>query len=49
MLDPSGPGAGTRVVGRKRHLLTNTLGQLLGSAVHPANVQDLDGAAPLLR
>jgi transposase len=37
------------VVGRKRHVLTDTLGLLLGVVVHPANVQDRDGAEPLLR
>jgi transposase len=37
------------VVGRKRHVLTDTLGLLLGIVVHPADVQDRDGAEPLLR
>lgn len=31
-------------MGRKRHLLVDTLGLILGVAVHPANVQDRDGA-----
>uniref|UniRef100_UPI001A972868 IS5 family transposase n=1 Tax=Sabulicella rubraurantiaca TaxID=2811429 RepID=UPI001A972868 len=48
-LDPSGYDAGKKVAGRKRHLLTDTLGLLLGVVVHPANVQDRDGAEPLLR
>jgi transposase len=30
-------------------VLTDTLGLLLGVVVHPANVQDRDGAEPLLR
>jgi transposase len=30
-------------------VLTDTLGLLLGVVVHPASVQDRDGAAPLLR
>ena len=34
---------------RKRHVLTDTLGLLLGVVVHPANVQDRDGAEALLR
>jgi transposase len=37
------------VVGRKRHLLIDTLGMLLAVIVHPADVQDRDGAEPLLR
>ena len=37
------------MVGRKRHVLTDTLGLLLGVVVHPADVQDRDGAEPLLR
>jgi len=37
------------VVGRKRHVLTDTLGLLLAVSVHPASVQDRDGAEALLR
>jgi transposase len=37
------------VAGRKRHLLTDTLGLLLAVMVHPADVQDRDGAETLLR
>jgi transposase len=37
------------VVGRKRHILTDTLGLLLAVRVHPASVQDRDGAEALLR
>ena len=37
------------MVGRKRHILTDTLGLLLAVTVHPANVQDRDGAEGLLR
>ena len=48
-LDPSGYDAGKKVTGRKRHLLTDTLGLLLAVIVHPASVQDRDGAEPLLR
>jgi len=36
--------AGKKVMGRKRHLLVDTLGLILGVVVHPANVQDRDGA-----
>ena len=35
--------------GRKRHVLTDTLGLLLAVSVHPASVQDRDGAEALLR
>jgi putative transposase len=40
---------GKKVVGRKRHTMTDTLGLLLGVVVHPASVQDRDGAEVLLR
>ena len=48
-LDPSGYDAGKKVKGRKRHILVDTLGLLLNVAVHPADVQDRDGAFLLLR
>ena len=38
-----------RCSGRKRHILTDTLGLLLAVSVHPASVQDRDGAEALLR
>ena len=34
--------------GRKRHILVDTLGFVLGMVVLPANIQDRDGAKPLL-
>ena len=37
--------AGKKVNGRKRHLLTDTLGLPLALVVHPADVQDRDGLA----
>ena len=37
------------MLGRKRHILTDTLGLLLAVSVHPASVQDRDGAEALLR
>jgi hypothetical protein len=43
-IDPSGYDAGKKVTGRKRHILVDTLGLLLNIVVHPANVQDRDGA-----
>src|SRR3712207_1498005 len=45
----SGYDAGKKVLGRKRHILTDTLGLLLTVSVHPASVQDRDGAEALLR
>ena len=36
-------------MGRKRHILVDTLGLLLSVDVHAANVQDRDGAEKLLR
>jgi len=48
-LDPSGYDAGKKIKGRKRHILVDTLGLLLNVVVHPADVQDRDGAFDLLR
>jgi len=39
--------AGKKIMGRKRHILVDTLGLLLGVVVHPANIQDRDGAKQL--
>jgi putative transposase len=41
--------AGKKVKGRKRHILTDTLGLLLFVIVHAAGVQDRDGAPDLLK
>lgn len=46
---PRGLDAAKRIKGRKRHIVTDTDGLLLAVRVHPANVQDCHGAAPLLR
>ena len=43
-----GYDAGKRVKGRKRHLVTDTLGLVLRIEVHSAGVQDRDGAALVL-
>ena len=40
---------GKRIYGRKRHIVTDTNGLLLGVHVHPANVQDCHGAVALLK
>ena len=44
-----GYDAGKRIKGRKRHLLVDTLGLVLGVVVTPANVTDRDGAKAVLR
>ena len=43
-----GYDAAKRIKGRKRHLLVDTLGLILGVAVPPANVTERDGAQMLL-
>jgi putative transposase len=45
---PRGYDAGKKIKGRKRHILTDTLGNLIGLLVHPADIQDRDGAAKVL-
>ena len=45
---PRGYAAEKMVKGRKRHILTDTIGLLVGAIVHPGDVQDRDGAPPLL-
>ena len=47
-LDPQGFDAGKKVTGRKRHILVDTLGLLLNVVVHPADLQDRDGARMVL-
>lgn len=46
---PRGYDAGKKVLGRKRHAMVDTDGRLLSLQVHPASVQDRDGAVPLLQ
>ena len=45
---PRGYAAEKMVKGRKRGILTDTIGLLVGAIVHPADAQDRDGAPPLL-
>jgi transposase len=45
---PRGYDAGKCIKGRKRHILTDTNGLLVGAIVHPADIQDRDGAPALL-
>lgn len=43
-----GYDAGKKIKGRKRHLLTDTNGFLVNAVVHPADIQDRDGAPEVL-
>jgi len=45
---PRGYDAGKKIKGRKRHILTDTAGHLIGLIVHAADIQDRDGAVPVL-
>src|SRR3954465_13571565 len=45
----SGYDAGKKIKGRKRHIVTDTLGLMQSLLVHGADVQDRDGAPALLR
>jgi putative transposase len=42
-----GYDAGKKITGRKRHIIVDTLGLILGVVVHGADIQDQDGAWPL--
>ena len=46
---PRGFDAAKKILGRKRHVMVDTDGRPLGLLIHPADVQDRDGAVPLLR
>ena len=45
---PRGYDAGKKINGRKRHIITDTNGHLVGAQVHAADIQDRDGAPDLL-
>jgi transposase len=45
---PCGYDAGKKIKGRKRHILTDTLGLLVAAIVHTADIQDRDGAPDVL-
>ena len=45
---PRGYAAEKMIKGRKRHILTDTIGLPVGMIVHPGDVQDRDGAPGLL-
>jgi putative transposase len=43
-----GYGAGKKINGRKRHIVVDTVGNLLHVIVHAAGIQDYHGAKPVL-
>lgn len=45
---PRGYDAGKKIKGRKRHIVTDTTGLMVGIKVHEAHIQDRDGAVDLL-
>ena len=45
---PRGYDAGKKVNGRKRRIITDTNGLLVGAQVHGADIQDRDGAVGVL-
>jgi len=45
---PRGYDAGKKVKGRKRHIIVDCLGLILAVHIHPANIQDRDGAKETL-
>ena len=46
---PRGYDAAKKVKGRKRHIVTDTSGLLVGVVVHPADIQDRDGAGIVIQ
>ena len=46
---PRGYDAAKKIKGRKRHIVTDTGGLLAGAEVHPADVQDRDGAVLVIK
>jgi len=45
----SGYDAGKKIKGRKRHIVVDTLGLMVGLTVHSAEIQDRDGAPAALK
>jgi transposase len=45
---PNGFDAGKKIKGRKRHIVTDTAGHLVGLIVHIASIRDRDGAVTVL-
>ena len=46
---PRGYDAGKKIMGRKRHIITDTLGLMLFVTIHAASIQDRDGAVDLIK
>ncbi len=46
---PRGYDAGKKIKGRKRHIITDTIGLLIGFVIHSADIQDRDGAPWVLK
>lgn len=44
-----GFNAGKKVMGRKRHIVVDTLGLMVGLVIHAADIQDRDGAPAVLK
>jgi transposase len=44
-----GYDAGKKIKGRKRHIITDTTGLLVGAIIHAADIQDRDGAVEVLK
>ena len=45
---PRGYDAGKKIKGRKRHIVTDTQGNMLAAIVHDASIQDRDGAPAVI-
>ncbi len=41
--------AGKKIIARKRHIVVDTLGLMVGVVVHAAHIQDRDGAPAVLK
>ena len=46
---PRGYDAGKKIKGRKRHIVTDTAGNLLDGLIAPGDIQDRDGAPELIK
>jgi putative transposase len=46
---PRGFDAGKKIKGRKRHIITDTIGHLVGAVVHHAGIQERDGTPDVLK
>ncbi len=46
---PRGYDAGQKIKGRKRHILTDTGGNLVHALIHTADIQDRDGTTAVQR